>query len=57
MFILQVFIGRPALWGLAHGGEKGVKKVLDILLKEFKTTMGLVGMYCTMERFYRKIPA
>ena len=40
----QVFIGRPALWGLAHSGEAGVKRVLDILLKEFQTVMGLTGL-------------
>ncbi|KAK7590190.1 hypothetical protein V9T40_001803 [Parthenolecanium corni] len=39
----MVFIGRPALWGLAHSGEEGVKKVLQILINELKNTMGLVG--------------
>uniref|UniRef100_A0A023F7T5 (S)-2-hydroxy-acid oxidase n=1 Tax=Triatoma infestans TaxID=30076 RepID=A0A023F7T5_TRIIF len=39
----MVFIGRPALWGLACGGQKGVKKVLDILHNEFSITLGLAG--------------
>lgn len=39
----MVFIGRPALWGLAHSGEEGVKKVLDILITEFKDSCALAG--------------
>lgn len=38
-----VFIGRPAIWGLAYKGEEGVSKVLEILREEFKTTMILSG--------------
>ncbi|CAL1262320.1 unnamed protein product [Larinioides sclopetarius] len=38
-----VFIGRPVLWGLAHSGEEGVRKVLQILRKEFDTAMALSG--------------
>ncbi|XP_055939010.1 2-Hydroxyacid oxidase 1-like [Argiope bruennichi] len=40
-----VFIGRPVLWGLAYDGEAGVRKVLQILRKEFDTAMALSG--CT----------
>ncbi|XP_015930701.2 2-Hydroxyacid oxidase 1 isoform X1 [Parasteatoda tepidariorum] len=40
-----VFIGRPILWGLAHSGEKGVIKVLQILKKELDLSMALLG--CT----------
>lgn len=39
----MVFMGRPALWGLAHSGEDGVKKVLDIIKKEFDHTLALSG--------------
>ncbi|KAK8767752.1 hypothetical protein V5799_005464 [Amblyomma americanum] len=40
-----VFVGRPALWGLAYNGKKGVDKVLDILWKEFNHTVQSLG--CT----------
>lgn len=39
----MVFLGRPALWGLAYNGEEGVKQILDILKKEFETTLLLTG--------------
>ncbi|KAK9702101.1 FMN-dependent dehydrogenase [Popillia japonica] len=39
----MVFIGRPALWGLAYGGEEGVKKILSILKKEFDFALALTG--------------
>ncbi|KAK7414253.1 hypothetical protein QQX98_006850 [Neonectria punicea] len=35
--------GRPALWGLAYDGERGVKLALDILYDEFITCMALAG--------------
>ncbi|XP_006861367.1 PREDICTED: hydroxyacid oxidase 2 [Chrysochloris asiatica] len=38
-----VFIGRPILWGLAYKGEHGVQEVLNILKKEFRTSMTLTG--------------
>lgn len=38
-----MFIGRPALWGLAYGGEEGVKKILSILKKEFDFALALTG--------------
>lgn len=38
-----VFLGRPILWGLAHDGQRGVEKVLDIYRKEFDTAMALSG--------------
>ncbi|UJR18055.1 hypothetical protein I4U23_004955 [Adineta vaga] len=38
-----VLIGRPVLWGLAVDGEQGVRKVLDILKKEFRLAMMLCG--------------
>ncbi|KAK9512937.1 hypothetical protein O3M35_001242 [Rhynocoris fuscipes] len=39
----MVFIGRPAIWGLACDGQRGVKKVLDILINELSITLGLAG--------------
>jgi (S)-2-hydroxy-acid oxidase len=38
-----VFVGRPALWGLAYAGEAGVKAVLTILHKELELAMALSG--------------
>ena len=38
-----VFIGRPYLWGLATGGESGVKAVLDLLRAELELAMALAG--------------
>ncbi|ETN44784.1 uncharacterized protein HMPREF1541_09659 [Cyphellophora europaea CBS 101466] len=40
-----VWIGRPALWGLAVAGQQGVVRVLEILENEFKDCMTLAG--CT----------
>lgn len=34
-----VFVGRPILWGLTAGGERGVTKVLNILRSELNQTM------------------
>ncbi|XP_045472727.1 hydroxyacid oxidase 1-like [Harmonia axyridis] len=39
----MVFVGRPILWGLAAGGENGVKNVLGILRREFDTAIALCG--------------
>ncbi|KFZ68509.1 Hydroxyacid oxidase 2 [Podiceps cristatus] len=38
-----VFIGRPALWGLAYKGEEGLQDVLRILQDEFCLSMALAG--------------
>ena len=38
-----VFIGRPALWGLASGAEAGVRYVLEMLRQEFDLAMALSG--------------
>jgi isopentenyl diphosphate isomerase/L-lactate dehydrogenase-like FMN-dependent dehydrogenase len=38
-----VFIGRPAVWGLAWDGAEGVVSVLQMLRDEFENAMGLVG--------------
>ncbi|KAJ8870922.1 hypothetical protein PR048_027224 [Dryococelus australis] len=39
----MVFVGRPALWGLTHSGQQGVKNILDILKWELETTFSLTG--------------
>ncbi len=38
-----VQIGRPVLWGLASGGEPGVRKVLEMLRQELDLAMALAG--------------
>jgi len=38
-----VLLGRPYLWGLAAGGEQGVRDVLLNLLADFELTLGLSG--------------
>lgn len=40
-----VFMGRPALWGLAVDGQKGVENVLEIIRKDLDLVMALSG--CT----------
>jgi lactate 2-monooxygenase len=38
-----VLVGRPFAYGLAHGGESGVRHVLRSLLADLDLTMGLAG--------------
>ncbi len=38
-----VLVGRPAVWGLAAGGQEGVEGVLGILRAEFENAMALTG--------------
>ncbi|OAA57581.1 Alpha-hydroxy acid dehydrogenase, FMN-dependent [Niveomyces insectorum RCEF 264] len=38
-----VWVGRPALWGLAYDGQRGVERMLTILREELKLCMGLTG--------------
>ncbi len=38
-----VLLGRPALWGLAAGGEAGATRVLELLKAELDLAMGLAG--------------
>ena len=38
-----VFMGRPYLYGLGSFGQKGVEKVIDILVQELNTTLLLAG--------------
>ncbi|XP_057315504.1 uncharacterized protein LOC130656629 isoform X2 [Hydractinia symbiolongicarpus] len=60
-----VFIGRPALYGLSYNGEKGVKKVLELLQEELEKAMLLAGCasladitpdMVVHESYYRKLP-
>jgi 4-hydroxymandelate oxidase len=39
-----VFVGRPAIWGLATGGADGVARVLTALGEELARTMALCGV-------------
>jgi 4-hydroxymandelate oxidase len=38
-----VMVGRPALWGLAVDGEKGVRRVLELLRAEIELALRLLG--------------
>ncbi|GAA1284220.1 alpha-hydroxy acid oxidase [Saccharothrix xinjiangensis] len=38
-----VLLGRPVLWGLAVGGERGVARVLELLRAEFTQALLLAG--------------
>ncbi len=38
-----VLVGRPAMYGLAFGGGKGVQQVLEILRDEIENTLALLG--------------
>jgi 4-hydroxymandelate oxidase len=38
-----VMVGRPVLWGLAVGGEEGVRRVLELLLADIDTALALAG--------------
>jgi 4-hydroxymandelate oxidase len=39
-----VLVGRPILWGLAVGGEQGVRRTLDMLRRELSEAMALCGV-------------
>jgi isopentenyl diphosphate isomerase/L-lactate dehydrogenase-like FMN-dependent dehydrogenase len=38
-----VLVGRPALWGLAVGGEDGARRVLELLRDELELALALCG--------------
>jgi isopentenyl diphosphate isomerase/L-lactate dehydrogenase-like FMN-dependent dehydrogenase len=40
---LAVLIGRPFLWGLAVGGERGVRHVFELLREELALALAQVG--------------
>ena len=39
-----VFVGRPALWGLAVDGAAGARRVLELLGEELERAMVLAGL-------------
>lgn len=43
--IFQVFIGRPALWGLTVGGQAGVQRVLKIIKTELEFAVQIAGLW------------
>ena len=38
-----MLVGRPAMYGLAFGGSKGVEQVLEILREETENALALLG--------------
>lgn len=42
-------LGRPFLWALAAGGERGVTRLLDLLLSELATSLALLGQRSVAE--------
>ncbi|CAN7947890.1 unnamed protein product, partial [Ixodes hexagonus] len=38
-----VFVGRPAIWGLAYNGQAGVYQTLEILRQELDRALALMG--------------
>uniref|UniRef100_A0AC35UHV0 FMN hydroxy acid dehydrogenase domain-containing protein n=1 Tax=Rhabditophanes sp. KR3021 TaxID=114890 RepID=A0AC35UHV0_9BILA len=44
-----VFLGRPILYGLSVGGQRGVERVLDLFKTEFERTMKCSGMVSIAE--------
>ncbi|KAK7221472.1 hypothetical protein V2G26_009475 [Clonostachys chloroleuca] len=44
-----VLVGRPALWGLAYDGCRGVETVMHILERELSRTMALAGVRSVKE--------
>jgi len=44
-----VLVGRPALYGLAFGGDKGVRQVLEILRDETENALALLGCRSPVE--------
>jgi (S)-2-hydroxy-acid oxidase len=44
-----VFVGRPALWGLAAGGEAGARRVLELLHEELELALALCGCSSPVE--------
>ncbi len=44
-----VFVGRPLLYGLAALGDEGAPYVIGMLLEEFRSQLGSVGVKCLSE--------
>ena len=51
-----VLIGRPIFWGLAVGGEDGLKHLLELLRQEFSRAMGHCGV-TTVDEINRSLAA
>jgi isopentenyl diphosphate isomerase/L-lactate dehydrogenase-like FMN-dependent dehydrogenase len=49
-----VLVGRPAVWGLAAGGEAGAARVLQLLEDEVRRDMTLCGVsaLCELDRSF-----
>ncbi|CAG9782924.1 unnamed protein product [Diatraea saccharalis] len=47
----MVLVGRPALWGLAVGGQAGVQRMLNILRTELETTVQIAGIFMISSMF------
>ena len=39
-----IMLGRPLMYGIGADGEKGLRRILDIIKDELSTTLGLVGL-------------
>ena len=37
-------LGRPLMYGIGADGEKGLRRILDIIKDELSTALGLVGL-------------
>ena len=48
-----VLLGRPYVWGLAVGGERGVRHVLENLIADIDLTLGLSG-YSSFSQLNRR---
>jgi lactate 2-monooxygenase len=51
--LMTIAVGRPFMYGLAVGGEKGVEEVLRSLLADMEITLGLSG-YKSIEEIWAK---
>ena len=39
-----VMLGRPLMYGIGADGQKGLRRILDIIKDELSTALGLVGL-------------
>ena len=44
-----VWVGRPAIWGLAYKGQDGVETMVEVLYEDFRRCMALCGCKSTDE--------
>jgi lactate 2-monooxygenase len=52
---MAVLLGRPYVWGLAVGGERGVHHVLENLIADIDLTLGLAGYTSFAELSFRSL--